>query len=59
MSVSVELMWSTPVRYEDLRYWYDCLYYDEELRKYNDYIAAIHEQENQHAFAPQAVSSPH
>ena len=52
-------MWSTPVRYEDLRYWYDCLYYDEELRKYNDYIAAIHEQENQHAFAPQAVSSPH
>ncbi|XP_031419782.1 interleukin enhancer-binding factor 3a isoform X2 [Clupea harengus] len=45
-------------RYEDLRYWYDCLYYDEELRKYNDYIAAIHEQENQHAFAPQAPPAP-
>ncbi|XP_062391712.1 interleukin enhancer-binding factor 3a [Sardina pilchardus] len=45
-------------RYEDLRYWYDCLFYEEELRKYNDYIAALHEQENQHVYAPQAPPTP-
>ncbi|XP_055366336.1 interleukin enhancer-binding factor 3-like isoform X2 [Betta splendens] len=28
-------------RYEELRYWYDCLCYEEELRQYHDYIAAI------------------
>lgn len=33
-------------RYEDLRYWYDCLCYEEELRQYHDYIAAIEEVED-------------
>ncbi|KAK0130728.1 Interleukin enhancer-binding factor 3 [Merluccius polli] len=33
-------------RYEDLRYWYDCLCYEEELRQYHDYIAAIEEIED-------------
>lgn len=46
------------LRYEDLRYWYDCLCYDEELRKYDEYVAALHEQENQYASAAQEVSSP-
>lgn len=46
------------IRYEDLRYWYDCLCYDEELRKYDEYIAALHEQENQYASAAQEVSFP-
>ncbi|XP_023147332.2 interleukin enhancer-binding factor 3-like isoform X1 [Amphiprion ocellaris] len=34
-------------RYEELRYWYDCLCYEEELRQYHDYIAAIEEIEDQ------------
>ncbi|XP_029997321.1 interleukin enhancer-binding factor 3-like isoform X2 [Sphaeramia orbicularis] len=34
-------------RYEELRYWYDCLCYEEELRQYHDYIAAIEEMEDQ------------
>lgn len=50
------LFFSTLIRYEDLRYWYDCLCYDEELRKYDEYIAALHEQENQYASAAQEVS---
>lgn len=33
-------------RYEELRYWYDCLFYEEELRQYHDYIAAMEEIEN-------------
>ncbi|KAK2919377.1 interleukin enhancer-binding factor 3-like isoform X1 [Channa argus] len=33
-------------RYEELRYWYDCLCYEEELRQYHDYIAAIEEFED-------------
>uniref|UniRef100_H3D3D3 Interleukin enhancer binding factor 3a n=1 Tax=Tetraodon nigroviridis TaxID=99883 RepID=H3D3D3_TETNG len=33
-------------RYEELRYWYDCLFYEEELRQYHDYIAAIEELES-------------
>ncbi|XP_036955860.1 interleukin enhancer-binding factor 3-like isoform X1 [Acanthopagrus latus] len=33
-------------RYEELRYWYDCLCYEEELRQYHDYIAAIEEIED-------------
>ncbi|XP_029594647.1 interleukin enhancer-binding factor 3-like isoform X1 [Salmo trutta] len=32
-------------RYEELRYWYDCLCYEEELRQYDEYIAAIQEME--------------
>lgn len=39
---------SVPYRYEELRYWYDCLFYEEELRQYHDYIAAIEEIENRH-----------
>ncbi|XP_059212725.1 interleukin enhancer-binding factor 3-like isoform X2 [Centropristis striata] len=35
-------------RYEDLRYWYDCLCYEEELRQYHDYIASIEEIEDPH-----------
>ncbi|XP_039651104.1 interleukin enhancer-binding factor 3-like isoform X2 [Perca fluviatilis] len=34
-------------RYEDLRYWYDCLCYEEELRQYHDYITAIEEIEGE------------
>lgn len=39
---------SIPVcsRYEELRYWYDCLFYEEELRQYHDYMAAIEEIES-------------
>ncbi|KAL1005811.1 hypothetical protein UPYG_G00064260 [Umbra pygmaea] len=32
-------------RYEELRYWYDCLCYEEELRQYHEYIAAVREIE--------------
>ncbi|XP_069021944.1 interleukin enhancer-binding factor 3-like isoform X2 [Embiotoca jacksoni] len=35
-------------RYEELRYWYDCLCYEEELRQYHDYIAAIENIEDNH-----------
>ncbi|XP_016890543.1 interleukin enhancer-binding factor 3-like isoform X2 [Cynoglossus semilaevis] len=34
-------------RYEELRYWYDCLCYEEELRQYHDYIAAVEVIEGQ------------
>ncbi|XP_053711933.1 interleukin enhancer-binding factor 3-like isoform X1 [Synchiropus splendidus] len=30
-------------RYDELRYWYDCLCYEDELRKYNDYVARMEE----------------
>ncbi|KAK5610620.1 hypothetical protein CRENBAI_002404 [Crenichthys baileyi] len=33
-------------RYEELRYWYDCLCYKEELRQYNEYISAVKELED-------------
>lgn len=33
-------------RYEELRYWYDCLCYEEELRQYHDYLAAIEERDD-------------
>ncbi|XP_040002309.1 interleukin enhancer-binding factor 3-like isoform X2 [Xiphias gladius] len=49
-------------RYEELRYWYDCLCYEEELRQYHDYIAAIEEiEDKQHyeeAASPQ-VRTPY
>ncbi|KAM4603667.1 interleukin enhancer-binding factor 3a [Polymixia lowei] len=46
-------------RYEDLRYWYDCLCYEEELRQYHDYIAAIEEiEEKRHYEAPAAHQVP-
>lgn len=37
-------------RYEELRYWYDCLCYEEDLRQYNDYIVEYRkwEEENLH-----------
>ncbi|KAM9857176.1 interleukin enhancer-binding factor 3a isoform 2-T2 [Aulostomus maculatus] len=35
-------------RYEELRYWYDCLCYEEELRQYHDYIAAMEKTEGKH-----------
>lgn len=42
-----------PCRYEELRYWYDCLCYEEELRQYHDYIAAIEEiEDNRHHEVP-------
>uniref|UniRef100_A0A3Q3F3W4 Interleukin enhancer binding factor 3a n=1 Tax=Labrus bergylta TaxID=56723 RepID=A0A3Q3F3W4_9LABR len=50
-------------RYEDLRYWYDCLCYEEELRQYHDYIAAIEEIEDtqhyQEAAAPKVHMGPY
>ncbi|KAG7277273.1 hypothetical protein CRUP_036942 [Coryphaenoides rupestris] len=47
-------------RYEDLRYWYDCLCYEDELRQYHDYIAAIEEIEdyNSHHEAPASRVPP-
>ncbi|XP_051568186.1 interleukin enhancer-binding factor 3-like isoform X2 [Myxocyprinus asiaticus] len=35
-------------RYEELRYWYDCLCYEEDLRQYNDYIAEYRKWEEVH-----------
>ncbi|MEQ2182189.1 hypothetical protein GOODEAATRI_019632, partial [Goodea atripinnis] len=32
--------------YEELRYWYDCLCYKEELRQYHEYISAVKELED-------------
>ncbi|XP_034543155.1 interleukin enhancer-binding factor 3-like isoform X2 [Notolabrus celidotus] len=50
-------------RYEDLRYWYDCLCYEEELRQYHDYIAAIEEIEDtrlhKEAAAPKVHIGPY
>ncbi|XP_045903471.1 interleukin enhancer-binding factor 3-like isoform X2 [Micropterus dolomieu] len=50
-------------RYEDLRYWYDCLCYEEELRQYHDYIAAIEEiedeQHHEEAAAPRVHTGPY
>ncbi|XP_029356951.1 interleukin enhancer-binding factor 3a isoform X2 [Echeneis naucrates] len=43
-------------RYEELRYWYDCLCYEEELRQYHDYIAAIEEIEDKQHY--EEASSP-
>ncbi|XP_068606699.1 interleukin enhancer-binding factor 3-like [Brachionichthys hirsutus] len=40
-------------RYEELRYWYDCLCYEEELRQYHDYVAAI----DDHRHYEEAASS--
>ncbi|XP_072318514.1 interleukin enhancer-binding factor 3a [Eucyclogobius newberryi] len=34
-------------RYEELRYWYDCLCYEEDLRQYHDYLAAVEQIEGQ------------
>ncbi|TMS23211.1 Interleukin enhancer-binding factor 3-like protein [Larimichthys crocea] len=49
--------------YEELRYWYDCLCYEEELRQYHDYIAAIEEIEDKRhhedAAAPQVHTGPY
>ncbi|XP_030587526.1 interleukin enhancer-binding factor 3-like isoform X2 [Archocentrus centrarchus] len=50
-------------RYEELRYWYDCLCYEEELRQYHDYIAAIeHIEDKRHreeAAAPPVQAGPY
>ncbi|XP_056135722.1 interleukin enhancer-binding factor 3a isoform X2 [Lampris incognitus] len=46
-------------RYEDLRYWYDCLCYEEELRQFHNYIAAIEEfEEAQHHEVPAMRPAP-
>ncbi|XP_076001647.1 interleukin enhancer-binding factor 3-like isoform X2 [Genypterus blacodes] len=46
-------------RYEELRYWYDCLCYEEELRQYHDYIAAMEEIEDQHHHVAPAAPKMH
>ncbi|XP_061578965.1 interleukin enhancer-binding factor 3-like isoform X2 [Cololabis saira] len=50
-------------RYEDLRYWYDCLCYEEELRQYHDYIASIEDMQDKHHIeepvAPQKYTGAH
>ncbi|XP_037545637.1 interleukin enhancer-binding factor 3 [Nematolebias whitei] len=33
-------------RYEELRHWYNCLFYEEELRQYHDYIASCENMED-------------
>lgn len=43
---SVLILFFPLSRYEDLRYWYDCLCYEEELRQYHDYISVIGEIED-------------
>lgn len=45
-SVLRAVFFSVFYRYEELRYWYDCLFYEEELRQYHDYIAAMEEIES-------------
>ncbi|XP_077462093.1 interleukin enhancer-binding factor 3-like isoform X2 [Stigmatopora argus] len=35
-------------RYEELRYWYDCRCYEEELRHYHDYISTIEATDDQY-----------
>uniref|UniRef100_A0A3Q1JMY0 Interleukin enhancer binding factor 3a n=1 Tax=Anabas testudineus TaxID=64144 RepID=A0A3Q1JMY0_ANATE len=45
-------------RYEELRYWYDCLCYEEELRQYHDYIAAIEEIEIEDKRHHEELASP-
>ncbi|XP_077574275.1 spermatid perinuclear RNA-binding protein-like isoform X2 [Stigmatopora nigra] len=35
-------------RYEELRYWYDCRCYEEELRHYHDYISTMEATEDQY-----------
>ncbi|KAJ8001749.1 hypothetical protein DPEC_G00172670 [Dallia pectoralis] len=47
-------------RYEELRYWYDCLCYEEELRQYHEYITAIHEieEDRSQAEAPPVRTAP-
>uniref|UniRef100_A0A3Q2PJV7 DZF domain-containing protein n=1 Tax=Fundulus heteroclitus TaxID=8078 RepID=A0A3Q2PJV7_FUNHE len=34
-------------RYEELRYWYDCLCYEDELRQYHQYMAVVKDVEDQ------------
>ncbi|KAK5866433.1 hypothetical protein PBY51_020624 [Eleginops maclovinus] len=51
-------------RYEDLRYWYDSLCYEEELRRYHDYVAAIeqiehHPRHHEEAPTPRAHTGPY
>uniref|UniRef100_A0A3Q3BGY7 Interleukin enhancer binding factor 3a n=1 Tax=Kryptolebias marmoratus TaxID=37003 RepID=A0A3Q3BGY7_KRYMA len=56
-------------RYEELRYWYDCLFYEEELRQYHDYITSIENAEenmedqqelrHQEKEPPQKSTGPH
>ncbi|XP_035493372.1 interleukin enhancer-binding factor 3 isoform X3 [Scophthalmus maximus] len=46
-------------RYEELRYWYDCLCYEEELRQYHDYIAAVEQIEDQRHYEVAASSQVH
>ncbi|KAF7660472.1 hypothetical protein LDENG_00281710 [Lucifuga dentata] len=46
-------------RYEELRYWYDCLCYEEELRQYHDCIAAIEEFEDQRYHEASAAPQVH
>lgn len=35
-------------RYDELRYWYDCLCYEEDLRQYNEYVVEYQKWEDQH-----------
>ncbi|XP_057699274.1 interleukin enhancer-binding factor 3-like isoform X1 [Corythoichthys intestinalis] len=35
-------------RYEELRYWYDCRCYEEELRNYHDYISTMESTDDQY-----------
>lgn len=34
-------------RYEELRYWYDCLCYEEDLRQYNQYVVEYRKWEEE------------
>ncbi|XP_026883954.1 interleukin enhancer-binding factor 3a isoform X2 [Electrophorus electricus] len=45
-------------RYEELRYWYDCLCYEEDLRHYHAYLAEWKKREAEFAHPEAAVKLP-
>lgn len=45
-------------RFEELRYWYDCLCYEEELRHYNAYVAEWKERRTEFPQAQPAMKPP-
>ncbi|KAJ8264039.1 hypothetical protein GJAV_G00144380 [Gymnothorax javanicus] len=45
-------------RYEELRYWYDCVCYEEELRQYQHYIAALEEPRDREPLAQRDMPPP-
>ncbi|KAF0037812.1 hypothetical protein F2P81_010686 [Scophthalmus maximus] len=59
MAAAAAPLWNEHQAYEELRYWYDCLCYEEELRQYHDYIAAVEQIEDQRHYEVAASSQVH